>query len=65
VESACREFEFELAQPLLFGLSGILYQIEPYMETVGYEIPFLVFDHGGIVALQDGLITYFSYDEPV
>jgi hypothetical protein len=65
VESACRESEFELAQPFLFGLIGILYQIEPYMETVGCEIPFLIFDQGGIVALQDGLITYFSYDESV
>jgi hypothetical protein len=36
-ESACREPKFKLAQPFLFGLSSILYQIEPYMETVGYE----------------------------
>ena len=50
-ESACREPEFKLAQPFLFGLRNILYQIEPYMETVGYEIFFLVFDQCGIVAL--------------
>jgi hypothetical protein len=37
------EYEFELAQPFLFGLSGILYQIEPYMETIGYGISFIVF----------------------
>jgi hypothetical protein len=62
-ESAYREPKFKLAQPFLFGLSSILYQIEPHMETVGYEGPFLVFDQCGIIALQDGLITNFSHDE--
>jgi hypothetical protein len=64
-ELTCQELEFELAQPFLFGLSGILYQIEPYMETVGYKGPLLVFDQCGVIALQNGLITYFSYNEPV
>jgi hypothetical protein len=35
------------------------------METIGYEILFLALDQGGIVALQDYLITYFSYYKPV
>jgi hypothetical protein len=38
------EPEFELAQPLLFSLSDILYQIKPYMETIEYESPFLFFE---------------------
>jgi hypothetical protein len=62
-KSACQESEFKLAQPLLVGLRGILHQIEPYMETIGYEISFLVFDQFGIVSLQDGMITYFTYEE--
>jgi hypothetical protein len=33
------------------------------METIGYERSFLVFNQSGIIALQDGLVTNFSYDE--
>jgi hypothetical protein len=58
---ACQEYELKLAQPFLFGLSCILYQVEPYMETIGYERPLLILDQGGIVSLQYGLIAYFSY----
>jgi hypothetical protein len=65
VESSYREFELELDQPFLFGLSSILYQVEPYMETIGYESSFLFLEQGVIVTLQDGLITYFSYDKLV
>jgi hypothetical protein len=61
VESACLEYELELAQSFLFGLSGILYQVETYVETIGYECMLLVLDQGGVIALQDGLITYLSY----
>jgi hypothetical protein len=64
-ESTHWEYEFELAHPFLFGLRDFLYQVEPYMETIGYESMFLVLGQGGIVALQDGLITYFSYYNPV
>jgi hypothetical protein len=64
-ESTCRKPKFKLAQPLLFGLSNILYQIEPHMETIGYEGPLLFFDQCGVIALQDGLIMNFSHDEPV
>ena len=60
-KSSHRESELRLAQPFLFGLSGILYQVEPYMETIGYESPFLVLDQGGVVALQDGLVAYLSH----
>jgi hypothetical protein len=35
------------------------------METIGYEISFLVLNQGGVVALEDGLITYFSYENSV
>jgi hypothetical protein len=31
------------------------------METIGYERSFLVFNQSGIIALQDGLVTDFSY----
>jgi hypothetical protein len=43
-ESACQEPKFKLAQPFLFGLSSVFYQIKPHMETVGYESPLLVLD---------------------
>jgi hypothetical protein len=65
MESSFQEYELELAQPFLFGLSGILYQVEPYMETIGYESSFLFLDQGVIVTLEDGLITYFSYEKLV
>jgi hypothetical protein len=45
-ESTHQESEFELVQPFLFVMSGNLYQIEPYMETVGYESLFLIFELG-------------------
>jgi hypothetical protein len=64
-ESTCQESEFELAQPFLFGFSDIIYLIEPYMETVGYEGSLLVFDQCGVIAMQYGLITYFSYNDHV
>jgi hypothetical protein len=60
-----QESELELAQPFLFGLSDILYQVEPYMKTIVYECPFIVHDQGGIVSLQDGLISYLSHNNPV
>jgi hypothetical protein len=60
VESAHLESELELAQPFFFGLSSILYQVEPYMENIGYERTLLVLHQGGVVALQDGLIAYLS-----
>jgi hypothetical protein len=44
VEFTCQEHEFKLAQPFLFGLSSVLYQIKLHMETVGYEIPFFFLD---------------------
>jgi hypothetical protein len=40
-ESTGPEPEFKLAQPLLFGLSTVLYQIKPHMQTIGYETRFL------------------------
>jgi hypothetical protein len=43
-ESAYRETEFKLAQPFLFGLSSVIYQIKPHMETIGYEISLLILD---------------------
>jgi hypothetical protein len=49
VESSYRESELELAQTFLFGLSDILYQVEPYMETIGYERLFHFLDQGVIV----------------
>jgi hypothetical protein len=60
-KSSHQESKFDLAHPFLFGLSDVLYQVEPYMKTIGYESPFLFLDQGGVVALKDGLITYFSY----
>jgi hypothetical protein len=59
-ESACLEPELELAQPFLFVLSCIFNQVETYMETIGNEHLLLVLEYGGVVALQDGLIAYFS-----
>jgi hypothetical protein len=35
------------------------------METIGYESSFLFLEKGVIVTLQDGLITYFSYEKLV
>jgi hypothetical protein len=64
-ESSRRESTLGLAQPFLFGLRGILYQVETYMETIGYEHRFIFLGQGGIVALQDGLISYLSYDKMV
>jgi hypothetical protein len=64
-ESACLEPELKLAQPFLFGLSCVFNQVETYMETIGNERPLLVLDQGGVVALQDGLIAYFSYYKPI
>jgi hypothetical protein len=61
LELAYLESELDLAQPFLFNLSCIFYQVEPYMETIGYECSLLVLDQGGIVALQNGLIVYLSY----
>jgi hypothetical protein len=49
-KSARWEPELELDHPFLFGLRDILYQVEPYMETIGYEHMFLVLDQGGVVA---------------
>jgi hypothetical protein len=43
-ESSYQEYEFRLAQPFLFVLRGILYQIKPHMENVGYESSLLVLD---------------------
>jgi hypothetical protein len=64
-KSSCGESVFQLAQTLLFSLHNILHYAKPYMETIGYEISFLVFNQSGIIALQDSLLTYFSYNEPV
>jgi hypothetical protein len=53
-----------------FG-SALLVWIERYplpnrtLNGNRYEISFLIFDQGGVLALQDGSITYFSYDEPI
>jgi hypothetical protein len=60
-ESTCLEPEIDLSQPLLFGLKCVFNQVETYMETIGNECPLLVLDQGGIVALQNGLIAYFSH----
>jgi hypothetical protein len=65
VESTCLESKLDLAHPFLFGLSNILYQVETYMETIGYEHPLLVLDQGSVIALQDGLIAYLSYYKAV
>jgi hypothetical protein len=43
-ESTYWEPEFKLAQPFLFRLSSILYQIKPHMEIIGYEKMLLVLD---------------------
>jgi hypothetical protein len=64
-ESTCLEPELELAQPFLLGLSCIFNQVETYMETIRNERLLLVLDQGGVVALQDGLVAYFSYYKPV
>jgi len=65
VELACLESELNLAQPFVFGLSGILYQVENYMETIVYECSFVFLHQGGIVSLQDCLISYLSYYKPI
>jgi hypothetical protein len=65
MESNCLEPELELAQPFLFGLSCIFNQVETYMETIGNERSLLVLDQGGIVALQNGLIAYFTHYKSV
>jgi hypothetical protein len=44
VELTFQELEFNLAQPFLFGLISVLYQIKPHMEVIGYEISLLVLD---------------------
>jgi hypothetical protein len=62
---ACREPVFQLTQTLLFSLSSVLHYEKPYMETIGYEHSFHVLNQSGIIALQDGLVTDFSYDKPV
>jgi hypothetical protein len=56
---------FQLTQTLLFILRSFLHYIEPHMENVGYKCSVLVIDQSGVISLQDILITYFSYDEPV
>jgi hypothetical protein len=64
-KSARQEAKLNLAQPFVFGLSGILYQVENYMETIGYEHLLLVLYQGGIVSLQYGFIAYVSYYKSV
>jgi hypothetical protein len=36
-ESSGSESELQLAQPFLFGLSGVLHQVEAYMESIRYK----------------------------
>jgi hypothetical protein len=55
------ESELQLAQPFLFGLSGVFHQVEAYMESIRYKCPLFILDQGGIVALQDGLVAYLSH----
>jgi hypothetical protein len=64
-ESTSLESELQLAQPLLLGLSGVLHQVEAYMESIGYKCPFFILDQGGVVALQDGLVAYLPHYKPV
>jgi hypothetical protein len=64
-ELGCWEYVFQLSQTLLFRLRNILHYETPYMETIGYESSFLVFNQSGIIALQDGLVTNFSYEDLV
>jgi hypothetical protein len=64
-KSACQELVFQLDQTLLFSLHNAHHYAKPYMETIRYEHSFRVLNQSGVIALQDGLVTYLSYDEIV
>jgi hypothetical protein len=59
----CGEPILNLAQSLLFHMCSVFYHVNPYMKTIGYEIPLLVLYERDIVAFQNGLVTNFSQNE--
>ena len=55
----------ELIQFLLFRMRNVFDHVKSYVETIGNESSLLVFDQGGIVALQDGMVAYLPQNEVI
>jgi hypothetical protein len=55
----------EFIEPLLFYMCSVPDHVESYVETIHNEHSLLVFDQGGIVALQDGLVAYLPQNKAI